>query len=236
MKESRLSGFSLIELLVSVAIISILVALLISGISTVRTRLDRTHCLANLHGLGVATALFMAENEGALPQVNWWETQILTYLNITTDIGYFISPSKVQAASRASSPLYCPATTSNDLRYGSMGGGNVWADRLSYGVNATLGGNGSSPSLTAPIRKLSYFSGLDSSFNASQLIVYLDAHSPNVYDNMPLAPAVFGPNTIPSRHAPGVNALFADFHVEFIITPVGSTEWRNLFWGYPRYH
>jgi prepilin-type N-terminal cleavage/methylation domain-containing protein/prepilin-type processing-associated H-X9-DG protein len=54
MKRSSLSGFTLLELLVSVAVVAILAALLLTVILRARSRAQRTQCLNNLHQLDLA--------------------------------------------------------------------------------------------------------------------------------------------------------------------------------------
>jgi prepilin-type N-terminal cleavage/methylation domain-containing protein len=64
---SKSRGFSLIELLVVVAIVSLLLAILLPGLAASRRMTRRTMCLANLHSLGTAVHLYAANNAGCIP-------------------------------------------------------------------------------------------------------------------------------------------------------------------------
>lgn len=58
------SAFTLIELMVVIAIIGILAALLIPAISRAKARAQRVQCINHLHGLGVGLHQFLANNHG----------------------------------------------------------------------------------------------------------------------------------------------------------------------------
>jgi prepilin-type N-terminal cleavage/methylation domain-containing protein len=57
-------AFTLVELLVVIAIITILLSLLLPGLGAARERARRTVCAANLHSLGLATNLYLDNNNG----------------------------------------------------------------------------------------------------------------------------------------------------------------------------
>lgn len=59
-------GFSLIELLVAIAIIAILAALLFPAFSSARERARQTQCLSNEHQIGVALLMYR-DDEGRFP-------------------------------------------------------------------------------------------------------------------------------------------------------------------------
>ena len=62
----RRRGFTLIEVLVVVAIIALLVAVLIPSLARARAVSQRTVCLHNLKMLGQAWMLYYGDNKGAL--------------------------------------------------------------------------------------------------------------------------------------------------------------------------
>jgi prepilin-type N-terminal cleavage/methylation domain-containing protein/prepilin-type processing-associated H-X9-DG protein len=58
------SGFSLIELIVVIAIIGILIALLLPSLARAKARQQRTQCVGNLHQLGIALQTVLSNNHG----------------------------------------------------------------------------------------------------------------------------------------------------------------------------
>lgn len=100
--SSRL-GFSLIELLVVVAIVAALAALLMPVLGTVRDAARSALCQGKLRQFGLAFCAYIDESEGVFP--NWrWQEGIHQYINESGGIGW--------VAATAGTPFpfaHCPA-------------------------------------------------------------------------------------------------------------------------------
>lgn len=68
--RSRLKAFSLVELLVSVAVIAVLAAILLPAVGRVRTGAQTAQCASNLRQIGVALAACISDSDMKLP-VSW---------------------------------------------------------------------------------------------------------------------------------------------------------------------
>lgn len=64
-------GFTLVELLVTIAIIAILAGLALTAIGSMRSHSDRSKAIANMRSIGSAIGLYAAEKDTLLPGPLW---------------------------------------------------------------------------------------------------------------------------------------------------------------------
>ena len=61
-------GFTLVELLVSIAIIAVLASLIVPSLGAAKAKAHSARCLSNLRQIGIALRVYAGDNEGALPR------------------------------------------------------------------------------------------------------------------------------------------------------------------------
>src|SRR5438093_13460294 len=81
MKNERKKGFTLVELLVVIAVIGILAALIFPAFARVKDTARTTQCASNLRQMGLAMTMYFADNRDHYPSITYW-TQYNQYYSL----------------------------------------------------------------------------------------------------------------------------------------------------------
>jgi len=132
-------GFSLIELLATVAIVSLLAALIVPAVGGVRDRANAAGCAANLRSIGNLMTVYAADHDGYLPiqrdepanvwPFSTWMGQLAPYAGITLKP---TSSFNDMLSAVFSGVFRCPGKKDWHL----VGTGVTDANRLSYAMNS----------------------------------------------------------------------------------------------------
>ena len=146
--------FTLIELLIVIAIIAILAALLLPALGKVKERARTTYCSGNVRTIVTGMNLYQEDNAGWLPLSNplknngrwYWRHLLGPYVlgfkgNLYTTAGTAFNSTLDVAARTASGPYYCPSTMTPrsllDTDKFTLGGGSYYKEPVNiytYGM------------------------------------------------------------------------------------------------------
>ncbi len=143
-RQARRAAFTLIEVLVVVAIIALLVSILLPSLGNAREQARRAVCGANLRTTGQAAVFYMQANQDYLPQSGAWAERIHAYVQKmsltrfggaeTTQFGvdvtvpFYICPSDVLRAptSQAIQRVHGNLVTTNYVVSYAINGFCIW--------------------------------------------------------------------------------------------------------------
>jgi len=181
------SGFTIIELIVSIAVIGLLLSLLLPAVQQVRSTSRKMQCSNNLHQIGV-TVHHIHDVKGAFPS-SGFAREIVSFLNpgvtITNTTYVHTTPEEVaeeEAFRAASTPYFaCPSDPVESITHGRA---------LNYFLNLGTGyGNFDDGFVKAhgQVSARDVTDGLSQTVMFSEKLIYLGAKR-NLIGNGPFAP------------------------------------------------
>ena len=186
-KERRRRGFTLVELLVVIAVIAILASLLLPALAKAKTKVRATACLNNLKQLGIGATMYCDDNEDTLPQSAHQHASWVGRLQPYTGTNVYRCP-----VDKNENRLYSYAV--NDfLTAHPFGAANLDFSKLT--------------SLPSPSDTF-YVGECANEYESVDHFHFADASAGGY------SPAVFPTQVAVTRHEAGANYLFADGHVE----------------------
>jgi prepilin-type N-terminal cleavage/methylation domain-containing protein/prepilin-type processing-associated H-X9-DG protein len=191
--------FTLLELLVVVAILSILLSILLPSLANVRKKAKSIQCSGNMAQIGRSTALYGDDNNGWAPMTG--TDTSFTFTNVHSMSSYLgLAPHEPGADLRVARIALCPTKI---WRNSDMGMSSYWTDwwGTSYSYNAHmtyLPWVTSQPDLSNKMMQAK---------NPSTRMLLGDSYklAPNSLDVI---------SEFDLRHQNSTNVLFVDIHVE----------------------
>jgi len=193
------SGFTLVELLVVIAVIGVLASLLLPVLARGKDQGRNTVCISQLRQLGIATRLYTEENNNVLPSAELLPTSPFNATNPLPRICDVLGPEvgKTSGGTNSSPVFDCPADTE----------GRFAAEGSSYEWNTELNGHRMDETTSENMKFIIAWAGPDGPVQTTNGTIHL-TFEPSVtplftdYDD-------FHPRSAGS----GKNVVFMDDHV-----------------------
>jgi len=239
------AGFTLVEVLVVLAVIGILAALVMPALDRTRARADAITCLDNTRQLIMAVVLYVDDHDGSLPyNMNLYGNSYRSNLNWANDVmTRDLSPDNTNLdtltqaslgayASRNTAIFHCPA----DLSMSTIQLAAGWDHRIrSYSMNGMIGNPGQTSVNGGNANNPGYhqFLKLAQIPRPDQIFVFLDEQPDSIKDGSFLNPDSSNVNTLiddegggafgqlewldlpASYHNRNATFSFSDGHAEF---------------------
>jgi prepilin-type N-terminal cleavage/methylation domain-containing protein/prepilin-type processing-associated H-X9-DG protein len=223
----RGGGFTLLELLVVIAVIAILAGLLLPVLAKAKSKAQGVFCLNNTRQLAVGWLLYADDNDGRLPynlvgdaartDLNWvygvldWDPNNSDNTNTATLTDSALGP----YVGKVTTVYRCPSDNVLSSLQQSAG----WQNRVrSYSMNASVGDAGDVTKSGYNINNPDYlqFFRLSSISQPSSIFVFLDEHPDSIDDGYFVNKAYYTEwFRLPGSYHNGAASLsFADGHSE----------------------
>ncbi len=216
---SGLPSFTLVELLVVLAIISILMALLLPGLKRAKETANRTACLNHLRQVGLGLFMLSGDNNEYIDWIHTgtnWDVAVQAYLGRKDDL-----VRRIYSGERSKA---CPSLRATDLEW----------DAVPYGVNDafieqlwTWSSGGAGPGI--PPRALREVKRPTTTFLIAECWSSIADYGPIVFDQTAFST---GDTGVPfPRHKGGMlNFMFVDGHAQVMTGKKNDSATKSGWW------
>jgi prepilin-type N-terminal cleavage/methylation domain-containing protein/prepilin-type processing-associated H-X9-DG protein len=209
------NGFTLVELLVVIGIISVLIAMLLPALNKAREAAKTVQCASNLHQIGMGMRMYANDNH------NYLAPGIAAFAGFNySSWQYQLGKAMLGSEDGWENPVFeCPSAT--DLDQNKRGTPEYWNnnwDRYDYKMKGRGYAFNSNVLMYASTTHMTItFHKLNDAKEPSSLIIFLDGTRSYVQPATPFwwqtSPLIT--QGIAARHNDGTNLLMLDGHVEF---------------------
>ncbi len=230
--RSQMPMFTLIELLIVIAIIAILASMLLPAVSKARKRAHIALCASNLKQLSTSLLLYAGDFDDWGPQMYYGEgyklyrSEVDGYLcavSQSNDNKLLICPATAPAYRDNSGSIRAGSVTSNNLYLSysvAFGRGNSSSGAAWFGWRGSTAGNATS-SIINCTPNLKFLKGQkikDPETNRSYYVGKIPSRIPMIGDNSSLSGEITinGIGTMLANHLHGTNNACMDGHVEWV--------------------
>jgi prepilin-type N-terminal cleavage/methylation domain-containing protein len=215
LRRTRSSGFTLMELLVAIAIIAVLAVTTVTVTRQVMTKARQSGCVGVMRQVGIATAAYIQDNNDSMPGPIQANGQLPNYSNksnptLFSQLAPYLGLQEKSQPSGLPDALVCPAFRHRFSGWNANGRG-------------TLGGNLGTPGGSGRIFHLNQdlvlsgkrvFGPQDSNQAANQPDTMKHAVVSQGTARTPVSKIVMLMDFEPTIHGKSRNYLFLDYHVE----------------------
>ena len=223
-KQKRIRNFTLIELLITIAIIAILAEMLLPALNAARESARRISCTNNLKQLGLGFGMYCNDSENYLPPTFGAETWARPYwtdclMGTTANVG---NADKARGGYIKRQQLRCPTMTGS---YPMTGTGSWWNTNPHYGINSDMiyqSGNfdlyksGRLDSCRSPSKKIFLADVVSNSPRAESGHNTPDGYKPDTGHWRFSVTQMYKEGRVAGRHTFSTNVLHLDWHVSTI--------------------
>jgi len=218
------SGFTLVELLVVIAVITILAAMLLPALASGKARAKRIQCLNNQRQLAMTWVLYAGDNDDWLvsngicdpesPSKKLWVQGAFVHTGANTNIDYMLNPNYALFANyiRSGSTYVCPTDRETVII-----SGRPYPKLRSYALNAYLGWTGTWDSRLSSAYTIFQKFSLLSSKMPQGTFTFMDVQPDSIcwpFLGVQMQSDVFF-NWPGASHTRGAEVSYADGHVEY---------------------